>query len=96
MNKRISTNDLRNSGENSFKGLNGSFKLNIDKARKFADNRHSVSKSVERPHNLNSLNSLNFDYLSIKTLVNQKIRDHEILVPPTKESLGKLFKVLNL
>lgn len=49
-----------------------------------------------RQHDLASLNSLSYDFRSLKTLVDKTIKEENILVPPTKESLGKLFVALNL
>lgn len=51
---------------------------------------------MERPRIAASLNSLNYDYYSIRNLINKVIKDHSITVPPTKESLSKLFEIINL
>ena len=70
--------------------------LNIDKARRYADNNYLSSMSVDKHRDLTSMNSLSYDYRSLKALVDKTIKDENITVPPTKESLNKLFMVLNL
>jgi len=42
------------------------------------------------------LNSLSYDFRSLKTLIDKTIKEENIVVPPTKESLAKLFVALNL
>ena len=45
---------------------------------------------------LDSMNSHPYDESSILKLVQKQIKSHKIEIPPTRESLAKLFDALNL
>lgn len=88
--------DNRNVG----KGL----KINLEKAKLKHPNMNESAygslfdgiKKQERHHSENSCNSLNFEAAAVRSLVNKKIRDNMLPMPPTKASLAKLFQLMNI
>ena len=45
---------------------------------------------------MRSYNSITYDHSNIWNLINSKITEEKISIPPTKESLSKLFDSLDL